>query len=207
MTGDVDYVVDAAKDPITAISGEDRAVSGVIRPVAPVLALRILVVLLVVLIDESLRAAPDGLHNPGPRVAYANISSGAGACAHFLSFFIPNNRIDAERGRSGAAGLHGIQRGLSGAKEASRFGLPPSIDDHRFLFANHVVIPSPDFRFDRFADRGHVLEVVVVFPGFVAACFAQHTNRGARSMEDVYIQSFGNAPRTAGIGKLRHAFV
>src|SRR5260221_99594 len=146
MAGNVDHVVDAAENAVVAIRGEHSAVRCVIRPVAPILALRILVVLLVVLIDDSLRAAPDGLHNPGPRVAYANISSGAGACAHFLSFFIPNNRIDAERGRSGAAGLHGIQRGLSGAKEASRFGLPPSIDDHRFLFAYHVVIPSPDWR-------------------------------------------------------------
>src|SRR5258708_36604142 len=98
MAGNVDHVVDAAEDAVVAIRGEHSAVRCVIRPVAPILALRILVVLLVVLIDESLRSSPDGLHNPGPRVAYANISSGAGAAPPALPIFTPNSRMSADRG-------------------------------------------------------------------------------------------------------------
>src|SRR5713226_6074945 len=191
MAGDVDDVVDAAQDPVETVRGEDGAVGGVIRPVPPILALRIFVVLLVVLSDETLRAAPDGLHNSWPRIAYTNISSRSRACTHFLSFFIPNNRIDAESGRASAAGLHGIEGGFGGAEKAAGFRLPPGVDDRRFLLADDFVIPPPDFRFDGLADGGHVLEMVVVLFRLVAAGLAQHTNRRRRGVEDIHVQALG----------------
>src|SRR6266852_1115208 len=107
MAGHVNHVIDPAKNAVIAVSGKHSAVCGVIWPVVPILALRIFVVLLVVLIHESLRIAPDGLHDSGPRIANANISGGAGACAHFLAFFVPNDWIDSERRRACTAGLHG----------------------------------------------------------------------------------------------------
>src|SRR5262249_28083638 len=78
VAGDVDDVVDPPKDTVIAVGGKHGAIGSVIRPVAPVLALGILVVLLVILVEETLGVAPDGLHDPGPGIADANISSGAG---------------------------------------------------------------------------------------------------------------------------------
>ena len=69
------------------------------------------------------------------------------------------------------------------------------------------MIPLPDFRLDGFADGGHVLEVVVIFLRLVAAGLAQHANSGRRSVENVDVEAFRDAPGTSGIGKLRHAFV
>ena len=40
MSGNVDDVIDAAKDAVVAVGGKHRAVGGVVRPVAPVLAVR-----------------------------------------------------------------------------------------------------------------------------------------------------------------------
>src|SRR6266436_7374556 len=79
VAGDVDHVVDAAEDPIVAVRGEHGAVGGVVGPITPVLALGILVVLFVVLIDEALRVAPDGLHDARPRIADADVASAARA--------------------------------------------------------------------------------------------------------------------------------
>ena len=127
--------------------------------------------------------------------------------SYFLAFFIPNDRIDAETRRTRAAGLHGIKRGLGGAEETTGFRLPPGVHDDGFAFADNFVIPAPDFRLDGFADSGHVLEAVVVLLGLFGAGFAKHANGGGRGVEDVDVEAFGDAPRAAGVGELRDAFV
>ena len=58
VAGDVDDVVDAAENAVVAVGGKHGAVGGVVRPIAPVFALRILAVFFVVLIDEALRICP-----------------------------------------------------------------------------------------------------------------------------------------------------
>src|SRR5262249_55010486 len=104
-------------------------------------------------------------------------------------------------------GLHGLQGGQGGAEEAAGLGLPPGIDDDRFTFADHVVVPAPHFRFDRFPDGGHVLEPVPVPGGLVGAELAQHPDGGGGGVEDVDAELFGDAPRAAGIGVGGHALV
>src|ERR1700722_875228 len=54
VTGDVDDVIHAAQDTVVAIGGKHGAVGGVIGPIVPVFALRILAILFVVLMDEAL---------------------------------------------------------------------------------------------------------------------------------------------------------
>src|SRR5205807_4593180 len=172
MAGHVDHVIDAAEDAIVAVRGKHRAVCGVIRPVAPILAVQILGVLFVVLIHEPLRIAPNRLHNSRPGIANADISRRVGARLNLVSFLIPNHRINSERRGTGAAGLHGVEGRFGGAKEAAGFRLPPSIDDYRFPLADDFVIPLPDFRLDGLTNRGLVLVLVVVFLRFVRAGFA-----------------------------------
>src|SRR5216683_3307760 len=158
VVDDVGVVIDAAEDTIVAVGGKNGAVGGVVGPITPVLALGILVVLFVVLRDEALRVAPDGLHDARPRIADADVASAARARFHFLAFLVPNDRIDAEDGGTGAAGFHAVERGLGAAKEAAGFGLPPGVDDDGFAFAYDFVVPLPDFRLDGFADSSHMLE-------------------------------------------------
>ena len=169
--------------------------------------MRILVVFLVVVADEALRIAPDGLHNAGPGIANAKISSVVRSFENFVAFFVANDGINSQARGASAAGLHGIKSRLGGAEESAGFRLPPGIDDDGFAFADNFVIPAPDFRLDRFADGGHVLEAVVVLFGLVGTGFAQHADGGGRSVEDVDVEAFGDAPGTAGVGELRHAFI
>src|SRR5260370_38088128 len=125
MASHVDNVVDAPEDAVITVCWQDGAIGGVIRPVAPVLALRVLAVLLVVLIDEALRIAPDGLHDAGPGISNTNIPRCVGAGFNFFSLLVPDHRINSECGRTRASRLHGIQSRLCGAQEAAGFRLPP----------------------------------------------------------------------------------
>src|SRR6267143_1908719 len=207
VAGDVDDVIDAAEDAIVTVGGEHGAVGGVVGPITPVLALGILVVLFVVLRDEALGVAPNGLHDARPGIPNADVAGVSRACFNFISFLVPNDRIDAEDRRTGAARLHQVECRLGAAEEASGFRLPPGVDDDRFALANDSVIPLPDFRLDRFADGGHVLEVVVVIFRRIAAGLAKHANGGGRSVENVDVEALGDTPGAAGVGELRHAFV
>src|SRR5882762_2233738 len=207
VAGDVDDVIDAAKDAIVTVGGEHGAVRSVVGPITPVLALRILVVLFVVLRDEALGVAPNGLHDARPGIANADVAGVSRACFNFISFLVPNHRINSERGGTGAAGLHEIERRLGGAKEATGFRLPPGVDDNSFALANGFVIPLPDFRLDRLPDGGHVLEVVVVILRLIAAGLAEHADGGGGSVENVDVEAFGDAPGAAGVWELRDSFV
>ena len=122
-------------------------------------------------------------------------------------FVIPNDGINAQHRGTSASGFHRIERGFRAAEKAARFGLPPRVHDDRFAFANRLVIPAPDFRFDRFANGSHVLEVIVIFFRLVAAGFAQHADRSRRSVKNINVEPFSDAPRASGIGELRHTFI
>ena len=86
--------------------------------------------------------------------------------------------LSAAGSRTSAARLHGIESRLGATEETAGFRLPPGVDDDGFPFTNDFVIPLPHFRLDRFADRGHMLEFVVVILRLVEAGFAQHADRG-----------------------------
>src|SRR6202041_2122987 len=100
--------VPPAQDPVVAVGGADRAVPGEVRPVVPVLAVRVLVVLLVVDRDEPLRLAPDGLHDAGPRVADDDVARPAVRDLHAI--LVVDGRVDADHGRAAAAWLHRLER-------------------------------------------------------------------------------------------------
>src|ERR1700719_2415417 len=106
MARDVDDIVDAPENSVITVSGQYRAIGRVVRPVAPVFALRTLVIFFVVLIDEALRIAPDGLHDARPRIADTNISRVAGTRSDFLAVLIPNDRVYSERSGARATRFH-----------------------------------------------------------------------------------------------------
>ena len=85
------------------------------------------------------------------------------------------------------------------AEEASRLGLPVGVHDHRFAFANGVVIPSPDLRLDRFANGGHVLKLELVLTRLVRSGLPEHPDRCRRRMKYIDPQSLGDPPRPPGV--------
>ena len=112
-----------------------------------------------------------------------------------------------EHGRAGAARLHPLETGKRGAQEAAGLGLPPGVDDDRLPLAHRLVVPAPDVGLDRLADRGHVLEAVVVLVRLVRPDLAQHPDRGRGGVEDVDAEPLGDPPGPAGVGIGGHALV
>src|SRR5580700_1423914 len=207
VPGHVDHVVDAAEDPEIAVGRLEGAVSGEVRPVVPVLGLRVPVVLGVVRRDEPLRLAPDRLEDARPRVADADVARLAAALGHLVAVFVENDGVDAERRGAAAARLHLVDAGERRAEEAAGLGLPPGVGDGRLASAAGLVEPAPHLGLDWLADRRHGLEVVVVLGGLVRSHLAQHPDRGGRGVEDVHPKLLGDAPRPAGVRVVRGAFV
>src|SRR5204863_3990390 len=90
VAGDVDDVVDAAEDAVVTVGRLHRPVAAQERPVAPVLALGILVVLGEIRLDVALAVAPDRLHDARPRIADAHVARRAGPLGHFRPGFVVN---------------------------------------------------------------------------------------------------------------------
>src|SRR5260370_6814206 len=118
------------EDGVVAGGREEGAVRGVVRPIAPVFAFGIFVVFLVVLIDETLWIAPNGLHDARPGIADANVAGISRARLYFFSFFVPNHRINSEHARTGPAALHQIHRRLAAADEPASLLFPPAVDNY-----------------------------------------------------------------------------
>src|SRR5438105_7126822 len=172
MAGHVDDIVDTPEDSEVTVLSLNGTVAGEIRPVAPVLALRILVVFLVVRFHEAIGILPDRLHDSGPRIANADVAR-LSAWLNLFSLFVEDHRMDSRHARTGAARLHRVDGRLGAAQEAAVLGLPPRVDDDRVFLADDVVIPAPDLGLDRLADRYHQFEFVIVFRGFIRPNFPQ----------------------------------
>src|SRR5271154_4863390 len=115
MARNVDHIIDAAEYAVIVVGGKNRAVGRVVRPILPFPALRFLVVFSVVTAGEALRIAPDRLHDAWPRIANADVAGIARTRSDFLAVFVPDYRINSQRGGAGAARLHGIERGFRAA--------------------------------------------------------------------------------------------
>src|SRR5258708_28879327 len=205
MPGHIDHVVHTAQNAEIAVRGLHGAVTCEVWPITPVFALRILVVFLIILENKALAIAIDRLEDSRPWIANTDVPGLARAGFYFLCVLIKDDGINSRNRRTGAAGLHGIERGLGAAQEAAVFGLPPGVHDHGFAFADNLVIPLPHCRLDRLADRGHVLEVVIVFLRFFRTSLAPHAGGVRRCVEYVHITPLRQAPRTSGIGTVRCA--
>src|SRR6266849_6766419 len=207
MAGHVDDVIYPAKDSEVTVFGEQCAIACKVRPVTPIFALGILAVLLVIRPHKAIAVSPDGLKDPGPGIADANVSSLLGTSRHLLLIFVVNDRVNPWHARPRASWLHRVDGRLRTAKEPAVLRLPPGVDNHGLALADGVVIPFPDFRLDRLADGGHVLEVAVVLFRLVGSGFPQHADGRRRGVEDIHIESLGDSPGTASVGVDGNAFI
>jgi len=124
-----------------------------------------------------------------------------------LAFFIKDHRINPRQCRASTTGLHRIDGRLVLQRKP-----PVSVCHHVSTMTaspltHNLVVPLPDCGLNWFAHSRHVLEVIIVFCGFVRPGFAQHTDRCGRSMKDVHVQAFGYAPRPPCVGIIRHALI
>ena len=74
VAGYVDDVIHAAQNAEVSVDGKHRSIGRKIWPILPFLAVGVLAVFSVVLSDEAIAVAPDGLHNAGPGIANADVS-------------------------------------------------------------------------------------------------------------------------------------
>src|SRR4029077_10222210 len=90
-----------AEDPVVPVRRPDRAVTGEVGPVLPVLAARVLVVLGVEDLDEPLGRAPGRLHDARPGVADADVAGLA--VGYLVAVLVVDGRVDANHRRAAAA--------------------------------------------------------------------------------------------------------
>src|SRR5665648_446409 len=207
VPGDVDHVVDPAEDPEVAVGRLHGPVARHVRPVAPVLAILVRAVLLVVGLDEPLGRAPDRLEAPGPGVADADVARPAASRLEHVAVLGIYPAIYDEDARPAAARLHRLQCGQGAAQETAVLGLPPGVDDGCLALADTFAVPAPDLRLDRLTDGRHVLEAVVVLCRLVRPELAQHPDRRGRGVEDVHPEPLRDPPGTTGIRIRGHALV
>src|SRR5262249_19902272 len=117
VAGHVDHVVHPAQNAEVAVGRLQRAVAGEVRPVVPVLALRVTAVLAVVGVHEPFGLAPDALELAGPRVADADVARPSAAGLDHLAVLVVDHRVDAQHAGTAAAGLHLLQAGERGAEK------------------------------------------------------------------------------------------
>src|SRR5207237_10484967 len=109
--GYVYHVSTAAEDAGVAVGGLHRAVAAQERPVVPVFATRVLIVLGEVGLDVAVAISPDRLHDARPRVADAHVARLAGPLGDFRPGFVVDHRMNPRRGGAAASGLHRMNRG------------------------------------------------------------------------------------------------
>src|SRR5579883_2412919 len=100
MSGNVDHVVDAAQDAIVPVGSNQRAVTREVGPVAPIFALRVFVVLLVILLHETVVIAPNRLNDSRPGIADADVARLVLARLDLLVVLVEDDRIDSRQSRS-----------------------------------------------------------------------------------------------------------
>src|SRR5262249_15793389 len=140
VSSDIDDIVDASGDPVVAIFVATAAVT---REIFAGIGLE-------VRIDETLVVAIDSAHLSGPRIDDAEI---AARCAALdLAFGVDNFRLHTEERTRCGTWLESGCTWQRRDEDAAGFGLPPGVDNRTTIVADHVVVPLPGFRVDRFTD-------------------------------------------------------
>src|SRR5205085_198805 len=80
--------------------------------------------------------APDGLEDPRPGVADADVARRAAAGRDLVAVLVVDDRVDTQDTRPAAARLHRLQRRQRAAQETAVLGLPPGIHDGRLALAD-----------------------------------------------------------------------
>ena len=140
MAGNIDDIVHATEQPVIAIGIHAATVAGEIH----------IFVGGKIGVDETVVVAPSRPHNSRPRFFNAQFS--AFVRFAFGAVVAQNNRLDAKKGATGAAGFECVRAGQGRDKMTASLRLPPSIHDGTTLAADVFVIPHPRFGIDRFAD-------------------------------------------------------
>src|SRR6516165_7027570 len=129
MTGDIDDVVDPAREPIKPVLVPAGAVAGEIEPRK----------CREIGLYEPLMITKHRAHHAGPSAGKAEVSF-AGTPYH-LAVTVDDGRFDTKEGSRRGAWLQRCGTGDRGNQNATGFSLPPGIDDRAALFADMIVIP------------------------------------------------------------------
>ena len=141
VAGDIDHVIYSAGNPVVTVF---VAACTIAREVITGVGLEIGV-------DHALMVAIDAANLARPTLLDRQYAT---ACAWYLiALLIKQHGLHAEERSGGRTGLEVGGTGQRGDENGPGFGLPPGVDDRAATLANHVEVPLPGFRVDRFAHR------------------------------------------------------
>ena len=139
MAGDVDHVVDAARDPVVAVG---VAAAAVAREILAGIGAEIGV-------EEALGIAIDRAHLARPAVGDAEIA--AHRALQNLALGVDELELDPRQGLGRRARFERRGAGQGRDETGAGLGLPPGVDNGAALLADDAVVPQPGLRIDRFA--------------------------------------------------------
>mmetsp|Transcript_64432 Transcript_64432/g.172548 ORF Transcript_64432/g.172548 Transcript_64432/m.172548 type:complete len:418 (-) Transcript_64432:908-2161(-) len=148
VAGQVDHVVDPAREPEVALAVTPAPVPG------HVVAVRKQPVVLVVEPEVGLLeprvVAVQRPHHARPRLLDGEVAA-ALHLLHLAPLPVEDDGDDAEEGARGGAGLGGRRAGQRRDHVPARLRLPPGVDDRAAVAAHDLVVPLPGLLVDRLA--------------------------------------------------------
>ena len=197
MTGDVDHVIHAPRDPVIAVR----------VPAAPVPGKVVALVVAEIGLLEPLVIAPDRAHLAWPAVSDTQNPLHVIALDLGTGGGFKYDRFDPEERLHRGAGFGGVGTGQRRHQVTAGFRLPPCVHDRAVPFAHNVIVPIPGFGVDRLAHGAkqfQAAEIAAVNKG--APLAHQRANGGRGGVELIYLVFFTDLPKAAGVGVGGHAF-
>ena len=201
MARDVDHVIDATHDPEVTICIPASAIPSEIE----IRAIGRTDVFPVTL-AEALGVAVHGAHHPGPWGTHRQIAAFIGTTT--VAFRIDDVGLNTRQRQGGGAWLGGRCSRQRADHHSTGFGLPPGVDDRTAIASNHIAIPHPCLRIDRFADRAQEAEaahVELIRNG--STVLHESPDRCRSRIEDRDPMLLNQLPEGAGLGGARCAFI
>mmetsp|Transcript_11019 Transcript_11019/g.14093 ORF Transcript_11019/g.14093 Transcript_11019/m.14093 type:complete len:565 (+) Transcript_11019:300-1994(+) len=192
----VDHIVHTAGDPVVAIRVTLTAVA---REV-------VVFVIAEVGLLKALMVAPDGAHLAGPAFFDRQNPFDIIAGDFFAGLRIEHHRMHPKEGLHRRPWFGGVCARQRGHHMAAGLGLPPGVHDRAAAAADHLVVPGPGFRVDRFPHGAEDAQgAEITFLNIVIALAHQGAQRGWRGVELVHAVLFTDLPEARRVRIGGHA--
>ena len=147
-----------------------------------------------------------GAHHSRPGGTHRQVPAFIGTAA--VAFRIDDVGLNAGQGQGGGAGLGGRCPRQGADHHPAGFGLPPGVDDRAAVASNHVAVPHPGLRIDRFAngaEQAKAAHVELIRNG--AAALHERPDCGGSRVEDRDLVFLDQLPEGTGLGRSRRTLV
>ena len=196
VTGHVEHIVNAAHDPVIAISVLSGVVAcqilpGHTRPVG---------------FTKSLVVAPDASQHSRPRLRQYQPASFA--LVHRVACGIHDLRTNSRQWQRATARLGGRATRQWAHHDAARFRLPPRIHNRAAFAADHLVIPDPRFGIDAFANGAKQAQAgEITALDVLHAPLHKRPDRRGGGIKNRWLFLFDDLPESALVRRVWRSFI